>query len=291
MPQYPADMTHTFQFIRTDRRLGRHVNHDPRNAFYPVGVVPKAALSSVQWTRRAPILDQGNLGSCTGNAGTGFLGTDSAGGPGATGVVISAAGAKASHGLFKAGPYALDENFAVLLYELATRIDPYPGQYKPDDTGSDGPSVAAALKLLGLAASYSHAFSLDALKSAVAGPNGGPAMWGTIWLESMFDPGSDGVLVVDKTSGVAGGHELVISGFSVPDALWTVDNSWGTSWGIGGSCRVTDADMAWLLSQQGDITVPNYAPVPVPPAPPVVPDAQVLWDALKGTAATQGVTV
>lgn len=284
-------MTYTFQYTPRHVRLGRHVNHDPRALAYPVGVLPRSAVQSVQWQRRIPILDQGQLGSCTANAGTGFLGTDSAARPGATSVVIGAAGAKASHGIFQAGTYPLDEAFAVMLYELTTRIDPFPGQYRPTDTGSDGPSVGKALKLLGLAASYSHAFSPDALKAAI---QGGPVLWGTEWLESMFTPGPDGLLVVDRSSAVAGGHELVVSGFDVPSGLWTVDNSWDASWGVGGSCRVTDADMAWLLSQQGDITVPDYAPVPVPPDPPAPPmgvSGQDLWNGLKGFASGMGVTV
>lgn len=257
-------MSLTRMFEPTRPRFGRHVNHDDRALAYPVGVLPKSAIKSVQWAHRF-ILDQGQLGSCTANAGTGFLGTDSAAGPGVTSVTIGAAGAAASKGLFKAGAYVLNEAFAVALYELATRIDPFPGQYKPTDTGSDGPSVAAALKLLGLAASYSHAFSLAALKSAIGS---GPAMWGTTFLNSMENPDSSGVLVVDPSSGVAGGHEMVITGYDVSTQLWTVDNSWGASWGLGGSCLVRDADMGYLLSQQGDITIPNYGIVPVPPVPP-----------------------
>lgn len=245
--------------------LGRHINHDPRNLEHPVAVLPKGAIKTVKWPRRIPILDQLRLGCCTTNAGTGVLGTDSAAGPGATSVTISAAGAAASLGIFQAGVYDLDETFAVLLYELVTRIDPFPGQWKPTDTGSDGPSVAKALKLLGLAANYAHAFSLSAAKTAV---QKGPLMWGTVWLQSMFTPGADGTLVVDRSSSPAGGHELVISGFEVETGLWDVDNSWNTSWGLDGSCRVQDADMGYLLSQKGDITVLNYAPAPVPPTPP-----------------------
>lgn len=256
------------RYEATDPRLGRHVNHDPRALRYPVGVLPKSAIQSVHWKREASIFDQGALGSCTGNAGTGFLATDDSTQPGMTSVVIGAAGAAASHGHFAAQSYLLDEYFAVALYSLATDIDPYPGEYPPDDTGSDGPSVAAALKLLGLVDSYSHAFSIDALKSAL---QTGPAMWGTVWLNSMFDPDGNGVLLVDQSSGVAGGHELVVSGYDPTSDLFSVDNSWGTSWGLNGSCFVHGADMAWLLSQQGDVTVPNYALVPVPPVPPTPP--------------------
>jgi hypothetical protein len=280
------------RYEHTDPRLGRHVRHDPRNARYPVGVLPASAIQSVHWDRAEAILDQGQLGSCTGNAGTGWLGTANAAGAGLTSVVIGSAGAKASHGHFKAQTYTLDEAFAVQLYGLATDIDPYSGQYPPTDTGSDGPSIGAALKLLGLSTGYAHAFSLDALKSAI---QVSAVLWGTEWLNSMFDPDSSGTLTVDPASGVAGGHELVISGFDVNAGRWIVDNSWGTGWGLLGSCFVSDSDMAYLLSQQGDITVPVVA-APAPPVPPVPPvpsttTAQQLWDAQKVVALGLGVAV
>jgi len=279
-------------FLPTDSRLGRHVNHDPRNLRHPVGVLPQSAIQTVSWTRQIPILDQGQLGSCTGNAATGVLGTDSAGRTATGTVVISAAGAKASHGYFTAGTYALDENFAVQLYGLATAIDSYAGTYPPTDTGSDGPSVFKALKLLGLVDSYSHAFSLAALNSALMA---GPLAIGIEWLNSMFTTNSDGLIVVDHPSGVAGGHELEVKGYDIGTGLYEIPNSWGLDgFGVDGVGYMTVADMTWLLSQQGDVTVPVYAAVPAPPVPPVPPTpvsatAQQLWDAQKGVAAGLGV--
>lgn len=282
-------MTHfTRMYDPVDPRMGRHVNHDPRAAAYALPVRPRSAIQSVHWSRAVGVFDQGQLGSCTGNAGTGILGTSSVTGSGATSVTISPAGARASHGIFAAETYGVNEDFAVRLYELATRIDPFPGSYPPTDTGSDGPSVAAALKLLGLATGYDHAFSVDAAKAAV---QSGPLMWGTEWLNSMFTPGPGGHLVVDPSSGVVGGHELVISGYDPASDTWAVDNSWGPSWGNYGSCLVSGPDMAYLLSRDGDITVPVLAavPPPVPPAPPapVVGDRD-LWAASKAWAAAKG---
>jgi hypothetical protein len=59
------------------RRLGRHVNHDPRSLSYLVAG-PAAAVTpkSVKWDRHVPSFDQGDLGSCTINAGLGILATD-----------------------------------------------------------------------------------------------------------------------------------------------------------------------------------------------------------------------
>jgi hypothetical protein len=238
-------------------RLGRHVEHDARSLRYAHGVLPQSQVKPVQWQRRAAIFDQGQLGSCTGNAAAGILATDSAVGPGVTSVTV------------KGAARPVDESLAVDLYKVATTLDNVPGSYPPDDTGSSGLGAAKALKAWGLAAGYTHAFSLTALKSAL---QTGPAMLGVVWLNSMFDPGADGTLPVDRKSGLAGGHEIVCSGWD--GGRFRLDNSWGASWGDRGSCWVAEADMQWLLSQQGDVTVPALvsAPQPAPTPVPTDPD-------------------
>jgi hypothetical protein len=233
--------------------LGRHVEHDPRSLQFAHGVLPKTAIKSVDWTRRAPIFDQGNLGSCTGNAATGLLCTDSAARTGLTSVTVD------GHVL------PVDEDLAVQVYKLATTLDDVRGTYPPDDTGSSGLGAAKALKKLGLATAYKHAFSLAALKSAL---QSGPVMVGTVWLNSMFDPTSAGNITVDRNSEVAGGHEYVISAYDAGADQFRIDNSWSESWGIRGSAWITATDLQWLLSQQGDVTVPVWATAPAPPPSP-----------------------
>lgn len=280
-------------------RLGRHVHHDPRSLAYAHGVLPSSAIKSVRWTRRVGIFDQGNLGSCTGNAAAGLVGTDSAGRQGATSVTITADQAAKTKGVFKAGTYAVDEAFAVLCYELNTRLDTYSGTYKPTDTGSDGLAGAKTLQALGLADTYTHGFSIDALGSAL---QAGPVMIGVQWMNSMFDTDADGRIVVTRTSGVAGGHELCMDEIDVENGRYWVSNSWAESWGVGGRGYFTKADMVWLLSQQGDVTVPHMlgapqptpAPTPVPtpppvPSPSVDPDALAAYQALKHWATLNGV--
>lgn len=256
------------------RGLGRLVHHDPRSLRYAHGVLPKSAIKSVDWTRRIPILDQGQLGSCTGNAATGLLGTDSAGRTATGNVVISEAGAAASHGLFTVGAHYLDEAFAVKLYSLATILDGYPGQYPPTDTGSSGLGVAKALQALGLAGGYSHAFSLAALDSAL---QTGPVLIGIPWLQSMFDTAADGRIIVDRSSPVKGGHELELNRFDAGTGEYEVPNSWSETWGVQGCGYFAAADLQWLLSQKGDVTVPSLVdaptPVPVPPQPASVDQA------------------
>lgn len=241
--------------------LGRHVEHDPRSLAYAAGVLPKAAIQPVDWTRRIPVLDQGQLGSCTGNAGVGLLGTDSAARRGLTSVTITAAAAKASRGRFTAGEHVLDEAFAVALYSLASVLDSVPGQYPPEDTGSSGLGVGKALQALGLAVSYSHAFSVAALDSAL---QSGPVMIGIPWVESMFTPTPDGRILVDPGSGAAGGHEIELNRYTSSGSYW-VTNSWGPCWGIDGSGYLTRADLTWLLAHDGDVTIPAWTTTPAKP--------------------------
>jgi hypothetical protein len=144
--------------------LGRHVNHDSRSRAYPVA--PTATtLTAVRHAAYVGILDQGQLGSCTGNAGVGAIyrrpfSTEST----------------------SPWPYLPDEDGAVALYGEATKIDGYAGTYPPDDTGSDGLSVAKSLKAGGIVSGYLHAFTLE---SALLQLMSTPLITGITWYESM----------------------------------------------------------------------------------------------------------
>lgn len=253
--------------------LGRRKQHDPRSLAYALPVLPKSAVQSVDWTRRAPVFDQGDLGSCTGNAAAGLVATDSAARTGYTSVTVSG------------NVLPVDESLAVQVYSLATQLDEFAGAYPPDDTGSSGLGAAKALVKLGLASKYSHAFSLDALKSAL---QSGPVMIGIEWLNSMFEPASDGTVPVDRRSGVAGGHEFVVSAYDASVGRFRMDNSWGESWGAGGSAWFREADLRWLLSQDGDVTQPAFAAPS--PAPPTGITAQGFYDQVKAAAAAAGLS-
>lgn len=269
---------HTHFYELSDPRLGRHVQHDPRSLAYAHGVLPESAIQSVDWTRRAPIFDQGNLGSCTGNAAAGLVGTDCSARTGLTSVEISG------------NILPVDEKLAVQVYSLATQLDDIQGTYPPDDTGSSGLGAAKALVKLGLATKYTHAFSLSALKSAL---QAGPVMLGTVWLNSMFDvDAKTGHVIVDRNSGVAGGHEYVISAYDATGGAFRIDNSWGDSWGANGSAWFAQADVQWLLSQEGDVTVPAWATAPQPtptPTPKPAVTAEDLADQVRALFAANGV--
>ncbi|MBM9510000.1 hypothetical protein [Actinacidiphila acididurans] len=255
------------------RRLGRHIEHDPRSLAYAHGVLPKSAIKSVSWTRRIPILNQGNIGSCTGNAETGALGTDSVGRTAAATVTVKAD----SKGVFTAGIRTLDETFALDVYTLNTLLDSIKGNMPGDDTGSTSLACGKSGQALGLFSGYTHAYSYDALLSAL---QSGPVLIGIPWYNSMFEPQADGRIVVDVSSGLAGGHEMVVREYDLAnDEVWP-DNSWDTTWGLQGRGYFAGADLRTLLANGGDVLVPAFtaspAPAPTPtPVPAGVTGAQV----------------
>lgn len=240
------------------QRLGRHINHDPRSREYPFALrdEARAAVHSVKWMRRVPIFDQGDLGSCTGNAAAGWLVTDN----------------QLRQGLIVIGAdNDADEQDAVDIYSAATALDPWPGSYPPEDTGSDGLSVAKVLQSLGYIDSYSHGFAISDLQVALQST---PCLLGTNWYDGMFNPTSAGV--VNVSGSVAGGHEYLCVGFDAGNLGWPAPyrfaNSWGAGWGDAGYFYMSEATIIRLLGEDGDVTVPHALVVaPIPPEPPPLP--------------------
>lgn len=242
-----------------DPRLNRHVRHDPRSRRYPY---PTAGLTltSVRHPRIIPILDQGQLGSCTGNAGIGDLGT------------TPLYQALTQAGLL--GRFDSSEAGAVDLYSAATQLSSPGDSYPPNDVGSDGLSIAQVLLKRGLIAGYQHTFTLDDCLLALTQT---PVMLGIDWHQASFNPESTGQVRIDGP--VMGGHEIVADEIDVENERVWFSNSWGASWGIQGRAWLSWDDLGTLLSNQGDVTVlvpvtapaPTPVPVPAPPAPAPVP--------------------
>jgi hypothetical protein len=207
--------------------LGRKVNHDPRSRAFPA---PRAATRKPVLHRRySPVLDQGSLGSCTGN---------------------SMAQAVNMAPLHIPGTPFLKQSDAVSLYSRATQIDPFWGTYPPEDTGSDGLSVCKAAKERGLITGYRWAFgfehTLDALQL-------GPVLIGIPWHSSMFFPDKRGFLW--RNGDEVGGHEIVLMGDNTKGTL-TFLNSWGKGWGRGGRFYLAYDEFRALLADNGDAAVP-----------------------------------
>lgn len=233
----------------TDPRLGRHVHHDSRSLNYLVPAVPDpTSLTSVRHLRGIPVLDQGSVGSCTGNAATGCIGTG-----------LFYVPSSGIYPVLSVSDASLDETYALGVYSDAEVVDGV-GPYPPNDQGSSGLSVAKVLKTRGLIDGYLHATSLEAALTALSTQ---PVIIGIAWHQDMFTPAADGRLSI--TGAVAGGHEIVLDELDVENKRVWMTNSWGTGWGLTGRAYLTWDDFAALLAEDGDCTVF----IPVAEASPV----------------------
>lgn len=209
------------------QRLGRHVAHDPRSWDYPAEAAPSIKTTIHPLPPELP-LNQGDLGSCTGNAMAGLL---------------------ACHGV------PVDETLALKLYEEATALDPYPGQYPPEDTGSAGLYVAKAARKAGLCKWYRHAFGLaHALHAIVLRP----VIIGINWYSSFDTPYAGGLIEIVPGAIVRGGHEVLVYGVDAENKQILICNSWGTTYGQNGTVRLPWGDFEHLLDEQGDVLTVSF---------------------------------
>lgn len=231
--------------------LGRQIFHDPRSRQHPVDELPNDQIKSVIHTRMIPILDQGQLGSCTGNAATGAIGT-------APYFDTLSPTLKS-----QLGKEPSAEGFAVDVYSKATHVDGYRGVYPPDDTGSSGLAVSKVLYKAGLIGKYKHAFSLRAAASALQSH---PFITGIGWYEKMFEPDHNGLVSIGGQ--LAGGHEIVCNELRILEGnswdddnneFW-FDNSWSTTWGRQGRFGMKVSTFRQLfIEERGDVT--QFVPI------------------------------
>lgn len=251
-----------YRYEATDPRLGRHVVHDSRSLRYQVQA-DTSAIKSAKHKSAIPVLDQGNVGSCTGNAAAKRLTYEDSW----TAFIV------AFPQVFSVQDAKVDEQVALTIYKDATAIDQWPGTYPPDDTGSDGLSVAKACKARDWISGYQHATSLDAALTALSSA---AVIVGTNWYDGMFDPSPDGQLRL--TGEVAGGHEYVLDEIDVDNGIVWMQNSWGAGWGIGGRGWMPFSDLERLLGEDGDCT--TFVPVGSQPPPPnPLPTPLQAWEA------------
>jgi hypothetical protein len=242
-----------FEHVVPGKRLGRHIDHDARKAARPFSG-PLKAVQSVNWARNIPILNQGNVGSCTGNATTGALGTNP---------------------LYPALPAnhpVLNEAEALKIYSAAEVIDG-DGPYPPNDNGSTGPSAAKAAQNAGLIAGFSHYLDINSTLQAL---QLGPVIIGISWYTSFDTPSSAGLVAITKGATVRGGHEVVVRSYDESTNLLGFDNSWGLGdWTADGSGFMSVDTFTTLLSQGGDTTAFTPLSGPVPTPSPVVGTVRV----------------
>lgn len=213
--------------------LGRHIEHDERSKNFAVKLLA-AGPKSAEYQRHCPPFDQGDLGSCTGNAMAGVLMTSP---------------------FWKEGRL-LGESDAVRLYSEATHLDDIPGNYPPNDTGSSGLAVAKAAKKEGWITGYEHSFSLDQL---LHGLSQRPGLLGINWYTSFDTPSHTGECPLTAGATVRGGHEVQMFKLDVKKKQVWCYQSWGPTWGglKNGTFWFSYTTLTRLLAEHGDATFPN----------------------------------
>lgn len=235
----------------TDPRLGRHIEHDPQSKRFAYKAPATLVLVSVRHHRFIPTLNQGSLGSCTGNA------------------ALGAVGSHPHYPLLDTVVSDWSQEQAVSIYSEATVIDEFSGAYPPTDTGSSGLAVAKILHGRGWISGYRHTFNLEDMKAALQET---PVLLGINWYNNFFYPESDGTITVSDSDYVAGGHEVVVDEIDMERSRFGFTNSWGTAWGDNGRGYISFALMQRLLNERGDVVVPVAI---TEPAPEPDPDVEV----------------
>jgi hypothetical protein len=185
----------------SDRRLDRIPDFDERSRnFRAVALVPTTELRSKTWGL-SWLLDQGEQGACT-NFG---LAHNRLGSPKPIRLpIVQDTGAEPSATGFAIRPRDA-EQLAFKLYGRSKQLDPFPGEEYEGTTMLAAAKAWREAKLLG---SFRWCFGIDELLITLA--RLGPVVLASDWLDSMFDPGPNGLL--DVTGRFAGGHAYDATG-------------------------------------------------------------------------------
>jgi hypothetical protein len=216
-------------------RLGRHLNQDPRNANYPFVRRVTGPTKSQLFVVVAGSLNQKRLGSCTGNAITHCCNCNP---------------------LHRHETKLFREVDAKKVYSRATQLDPFDGEYPPDDTGSDGTSACNAALEFGMITRFEHPeASVDGMIEAL---QDGPIAIGINWYNGMFHPDSNGFVNISPSDYVAGGHAICVRGVDLASQFFTFQQSWGKTWGLKGSGRIPFPTANRLMKEDGEVVAPRF---------------------------------
>lgn len=216
--------------VVSDRRLGRLRRFDERSRDFPIDKRRRASYKHRSYTWRChEDFDQGNQGACVG---------------------FSIAHELAAYPSEVKG---LNYDFITKqIYWEAQKIDPWAGgSYPGTHPHYEGTSVLAGAKIavrLGYADEYRWAFSTDEAMYGLG--HHGPAIIGIDWLSGMMTPNAEGF--ISATGSNYGGHAILVNSINMREGYVVLKNSWGTSWGIEGSCKLTLEDFDKLLNNYGE---------------------------------------
>jgi hypothetical protein len=235
----PASDLHVVVVDQQDARLGRQCVQDPASRGFPMG----AADTHTWHTHVIRIYDplpnpnqvRGNCTTCDkcmeGNAA----------GNRVTGRLLTMADADR-------------------MYPIATRLDPFPGQFPPTDTGSSGLAACKAAQQLGLGGEYLWALAggADAVIQQIMEDK--TVGCGTWWTDGMFDrkplKGRAGQFYIEPTGPRAGGHQYRARGYDEPLDMILIRCWWGTYRDV----WIKRAHLAELLADDGDAVTQDMTP-------------------------------
>lgn len=142
----------------------------------------------------------------------------------------------------------ITNEIGVKIYATAQTLDPWANE--PHEGSTVTAAAKAVLKLYpDIYDGYYFCKNMDEVDAALSYV--GPVIFGTDWLESMFNVDSNDNVVVDKSSPVAGGHAFTIASINVKTKRRQIDQSWGVSWGRHGKAFFLRDDLAYLLGADG----------------------------------------
>lgn len=205
--------------------LGRQLVHDPRSKDFPaVSAIDKSTWRSKTIRIYDPRINPNQChGECTGVAKC---------------VTFNAVGNRVSG-------VVLDMDDAHNFYHTATTLDPWPGEWPPEDTGSSGLASAKAAQKLGLGGAYRHVFNgADEVVQLIM--DGHAVSCGTWWYEDMFNPSSKGV--ISPTGKQVGGHQYTARGYDL-GLDHVIIRCW---WGSYRDVRIAREHLNELIMDGGD---------------------------------------
>lgn len=238
-----ADL-HVVTIDQQDVRLGRQVVHDPRSRrfAFPLTAVDLPTQPFRHRLYNPRTTPRQRVGCCT---GVDQMVKCNALGNRRIGVVLGMAEAER-------------------LYSRASQIDPWPGSWPPEDTGSSGLAACKTALDQGLITRYEWLFAgarqvLAALVGG-AGRKGRCVGVGTWWTSEMFRPDPQTQLV-RPTGARVGGHQWTITGWEPKYKAFEGLCWWGTEFGANGRFRIRFEDLDALLADDGDahVTYRNMA--------------------------------
>jgi hypothetical protein len=193
-------------------------SHWAKALAYLAQIAPPPPTGDVVWADKRQ-LDQGDTGHCVGFGWTQW---------GNTAPVED----------------AFDNAYAHSLYYSIKVIEGEPNQ----EDGAYVRDGATAMRNRGKLGAYAFAHSVSEITAYVRAH--GPVVVGTDWYNDMFDPDVQGY--VKQGGGIAGGHCYTIRGHLPAESAYLCQNSWGDSWGLGGSFKIKVSDFASLLAADGE---------------------------------------